>query len=427
MASTMQILMNPAKMVLGKGTAIKLRGTPKSLVHIKSSKGNFALCGAAHPSNYKSQKNRRKIVTLEDKKPVVTCYRCIKLFRMGPKTGKEPGTGLLAQKLRFPGNKQEHYLIPGGRQGRKVSGTKKYTRKVRAERFEEGFGPFTLKGTFRGPKSHPTQSRMLPTRTKSARKRATYKPIAARKASKQIPLIANPHYFGMGYSKGTKDYRSAVPTPASTLKQRSMSYQRGYLEGYADAADKKTVRANPKKRKTYAWTDDGKPGRYKVVEGFDHYNGKRIYHVVGVNNNYVGEWHTSKASAQRELKATKAEDRYDNPKKRKNPTKRRNTRAKTYVYDSWGETIFFAEDLGFKYTANDEEDPDGLEDDAIRFIESKGYKVVGYDSNPRKRRNTRKRSNPKTKRFRKADGTFGYMVGGKFATKRKYDAAKKRR
>ena len=155
MASTMQILMNPAKMVLGEGTAIKLSGTPKSLVHIKSSKGNFALCGAGHPSNYKSQKNRRKAVTVGSKKPVVTCYRCIKLFNMGPKVGKKPGTGLLAQKLRFPGNKKEHYLIPGGRQGRKVSGTKKYTRKVRAERFEEGFGPFYPKGYISRPTIPP--------------------------------------------------------------------------------------------------------------------------------------------------------------------------------------------------------------------------------------------------------------------------------
>ncbi len=77
-------------------------------------------------------------------------------------------------------------------------------------------------------------------------------------------------------------------------------------------------KSNPRKRKTYEWTDDGKPGRYKVVEGFDHRKGKPIYQVVGVNNDYVGEWHTSKASAQRELKATLEEDRYDNPRKRKN-------------------------------------------------------------------------------------------------------------
>lgn len=75
---------------------------------------------------------------------------------------------------------------------------------------------------------------------------------------------------------------------------------------------------NPRKRKTYEWTDDGKPGRYKIYEGFDHRRGKPLYQVVGVNNDYVGEWHTSKASAQRELKATLEEDRYDNPRKRKN-------------------------------------------------------------------------------------------------------------
>jgi hypothetical protein len=358
MASTMQILMNPAKMVLGKGTAIKLSGTPKSLVHIKSSKGNFALCGAGHPSNYKSKKNRRKIVKLGGKKPVVTCYRCIKLFRMGPKVGKKPGTGLLAQKLKFPGNKQEHYLIPGGRQGGKVSGTKKYTRKVRAERFEEGFGPFTLKGTFRGPQSHPTQSRMLPSRTKSARKRATQKPIAARKASKQISLLANPHYFGMGYSKGTKDYRSAVPTPASTLKKRGMSYQRGYLEGYADAADKKTVRANPKKRK---------------------------------NPNPIGK-------AQKAIMA--------------------------YLKGSGSDGADLG-DLGRIRGLRGVHFAQIMS--SVEALEKKGLiRVKGTMIFPTTRKNTRTKSNPKTKRVSTQHG-YRYMVNGKFATKRKYDAAKKRR
>lgn len=323
MASKMQILMNPAKMVLGKGTAIKLSGTPKSLVHIKSSRGNFALCGAGHPSNYKSQKNRRKAVKVGGKDTVVTCYRCIKLFRMGSKVGKEPGTGLLAQKLRFPGNKQEHYLIPGGRQGSKVSGTKKYTRKVRAERFEEGFGPFTLKGTFRGPQSHPTQSRMLPTRTKSARKRATQKPIAARKASKQISLLANPHYFGLGYSKGTKDYRSAVPTPASTLKQRSMSYQRGYLEGYADAADKKTVRANPKKRKN--------PTKRKNTRAKKNPMTKRVSTPTGYRYMVGGKFATKR--------------KYDAAKGRKNPSP---ARRKNAQYDPKNPKIdFYYADGGY--------------------------------------------------------------------------------
>ena len=256
MASKMQILMNPAKMKLGKGTAIKLsdrtaggRKAPESLVHIKG-RHSYALCGAGKAGSYKRKSDRRKVVKVAGENPVVTCYRCIKLYNMGPKKGKKPGTKLSAQGVRVaPGRYADHYLIPGGREGERVSESKPYTAEIRAERFEEGFGPFTQGGRYRGPQSHTTQSRMLSSRTKSARKRSTKKATATRKASKQMRLIANPHYFGMGYAKGTKDFRSASPTPASTLKQRSMSYQRGYLEGYADAADKKTVRANPKKRK----------------------------------------------------------------------------------------------------------------------------------------------------------------------------------
>tara|TARA_A100001035_G_scaffold210264_1_gene170155 strand:+ start:236 stop:613 length:378 start_codon:yes stop_codon:yes gene_type:complete len=84
---------------------------------------------------------------------------------------------------------------------------------------------------------------MLSASAKRARKKRTGT------GGTQLKLIANPHYFDLGYAKGRKDFRSTSPTPASTLKQRSMSYQRGYLEGYADAADKKAARSNPKKRK----------------------------------------------------------------------------------------------------------------------------------------------------------------------------------
>ena len=70
----------------------------------------------------------------------------------------------------------------------------------------------------------------------------------------------------------------------------------------------------------WSWTDDGKEAVYRIFEGKDHFNNKPLYQVIGVNNDYGGEFHTSKASAQRELKATMVESR-KNPKsrKRKNP------------------------------------------------------------------------------------------------------------
>jgi hypothetical protein len=232
-----QILMNPARMKLGRGKAIRLSqagGHPKGEVHIKRPNANYALCGAGSPSSYKSAKTRRKVIAAGTR--VVTCYRCIKLYRMNQGHTED-------QLLRFPANKQVHHLISGGREGARVSKSKPYTRKVKAERLLEGFGRFTTSqggAQTRGPKSHPTQTRMLPEAAKAWRR--------TRAGGAQLKLIANPRFFGMGYAKGIKDYRSAVPTPATTLKQRSMSYQRGYLEGYADTADKKAARANPKKR-----------------------------------------------------------------------------------------------------------------------------------------------------------------------------------
>jgi len=46
----------------------------------------------------------------------------------------------------------------------------------------------------------------------------------------------------------------------------------------------------------------GKSMRYKIFEGYDHYNGYELYRVTGTNNDYVGEWHTDKNDAKRELK-----------------------------------------------------------------------------------------------------------------------------
>jgi len=32
----------------------------------------------------------------------------------------------------------------------------------------------------------------------------------------------------------------------------------------------------------------GKSMRYKIFEGYDHYNGYELYRVTGTNNDYVG-------------------------------------------------------------------------------------------------------------------------------------------
>jgi hypothetical protein len=43
---------------------------------------------------------------------------------------------------------------------------------------------------------------------------------------------------------------------------------------------------------------------YKIFEGYDHFNGKPLYKVVGATTeteDYIGEWHTNKSDAEREL------------------------------------------------------------------------------------------------------------------------------
>lgn len=41
--------------------------------------------------------------------------------------------------------------------------------------------------------------------------------------------------------------------------------------------------------------------KYKVSTGHDHKNDKPLYQVIGVNNEYNGEWHTDKGDAEKEL------------------------------------------------------------------------------------------------------------------------------
>jgi len=67
------------------------------------------------------------------------------------------------------------------------------------------------------------------------------------------------------------------------------------------------------------------------------------------------------------------------------------TFKKTFQYDGLGSTLVFAESLGFvdnSPSSNEEgwnsDEADGLEDSAIEFIESKGYKIVGYQGKLRR-------------------------------------------
>ena len=56
---------------------------------------------------------------------------------------------------------------------------------------------------------------------------------------------------------------------------------------------------------------------------------------------------------------------------------------KIFKYESYGETLEFAESLGFHDSCNEENwneaIADGLEESAIDFIKAQGYKIRGYD------------------------------------------------
>lgn len=41
---------------------------------------------------------------------------------------------------------------------------------------------------------------------------------------------------------------------------------------------------------------------YRVSEGKDHKNNKPLFQVIGIDNEYVGEWHTDRGDAKKELK-----------------------------------------------------------------------------------------------------------------------------
>ena len=92
-------LENPYGMSLGKGKAVRTASGDRT--HVAGSSGE-TLCGSAidkgRPSSAK----------------IITCYRCIKLLNMD-------GLNTRERKLKY-GKRSKHYMVPGGREGKYVSG-----------------------------------------------------------------------------------------------------------------------------------------------------------------------------------------------------------------------------------------------------------------------------------------------------------------
>ena len=57
-----------------------------------------------------------------------------------------------------------------------------------------------------------------------------------------------------------------------------------------------------KRREQRKYLNKGKY-KFKIFEGVDHFNNKPLYKINGINNDHVGEWHTTKESLYNELNA----------------------------------------------------------------------------------------------------------------------------
>jgi hypothetical protein len=44
---------------------------------------------------------------------------------------------------------------------------------------------------------------------------------------------------------------------------------------------------------------------FKIFEGYNHFKRKPLFQVIGVNNEYIGEWTTARSEAETELKELK--------------------------------------------------------------------------------------------------------------------------
>lgn len=241
----LKLLTNPLGMPLGKGQAVVVdyrnEKRPKGQrVHIRKGLRDEALCGAGKPA-----KGKKRGVTASKAKKI-TCYRCIKLRVM------DRGDDVERRLTARPDKRSTHMMIPGGREGVYVSGVKPADM-VHGETFFLG-----------GTEDHPSQTRMLTKRQKAKRRadmvRGRSKKVrAGRSMALRGEMVANPRSFGQGYDKGASDYGSTRPMAANALRNRSLSYQEGYLEGYSDSASK----PNPKRRKnTKRRSNGGKMSAY---------------------------------------------------------------------------------------------------------------------------------------------------------------------
>jgi hypothetical protein len=41
--------------------------------------------------------------------------------------------------------------------------------------------------------------------------------------------------------------------------------------------------------------------KFKIIEGRDHYTGNTIYRLVGINNDFLGEWQDARKEAENEV------------------------------------------------------------------------------------------------------------------------------
>jgi hypothetical protein len=202
-AGHVRILRNPLGMPLGKGQAVRVEGGKRT--HILNPRTGRALCdsqgryGPLSPSAAKS----------------IDCYRCIKIRTVDGGDDVErifaPGPG--------QGKRETHMMVPGGRQGRYVSG-------VKPSDVIGGIDMF-LGGDF----DDPTQSRTLSRAQKAARRTAIRKG-RFKMVQKRAPairgrgeMVANPRSYQQGYQRGSQDYHKPTPIAASQLTQRTISYQ----------------------------------------------------------------------------------------------------------------------------------------------------------------------------------------------------------
>jgi hypothetical protein len=241
-----QILENPLGMPLQRGMKAVIvnnvrrrkgsKKAPSRRVHLYNPQTALALCGAGRGLHTKGPNKGFVKGVKPSKAKNIDCYRCIKMHVVEDGYDYE-------RKLR--GEKRlTHMMIPGGREGSFVSSKHLPS---------DPAGLMFLGGTL----EHPTQPRLL-TLSQKAKRRADIRKGKSKISQKgrniraQGEMVANPRSYKLGYKGGALAYRTNPMSP-STLRNRSMSYQEGYLEGYTAAAKKN--RRNPRDRSEGATMD----------------------------------------------------------------------------------------------------------------------------------------------------------------------------